>query len=210
VTLVESESVLSQIAEPHLYPELSGLRSRLAALRFYHHFRTDEAAPMREPRVGTRTPVLADDGADLAAANVTIEEISEVDALRAHVGRAFDGATVTVADSNDGRFVVNMTMPGMRRALTARELSDGTLRYLCLLVALLSPRPAPLLVLNEPETSLHPDLLMALVDPIAEAAQRSQLLVLTHAHAFADAIAARTAAARVELTRVAGATTLRD
>lgn len=210
VTLVESESVLSQIAEPHLYPELSGLRARLAGLRFYHHFRTDAEAPMRDPRVGTRTLVLGNDGSDLAAAVETIEEIGEGDVLRGHVARAFDGATLAVETSEDGRFIVTMKMPGMRRPLTARELSDGTLRYLCLLVALLSPRPAPLLVLNEPETSLHPDLLTALVDPIAEAARRSQLLILTHAHAFADAVMGRTAAARVELERIAGATTVRQ
>ena len=42
---------------------------------------------------------------------------------------------------------------------TAGELSDGTLRYLCLLAVLLSPRPPELLALNEPETSIHADLL---------------------------------------------------
>jgi predicted ATPase len=204
--LVESESVLSQIAEPHVYPELSAVRQRLAQLRFYHHFRTDPGALLREPRVGTRTLVLANDGADLGAAIVTIEEVGDGETFHEHVGRAFDGATVRVEDSSDGRFVVAMQMPGMRRALSARELSDGTLRYLCLLAALLSPRPATLLVLNEPETSLHPDLLAALVEPIAEAAEHSQMLVLTHAHAFADAVAARAGASRIELRRASGAT----
>jgi predicted ATPase len=47
MTLAESESVLSQIAEAHVYTELSALRSRLGAMRFYHHFRTDRDAPMR-------------------------------------------------------------------------------------------------------------------------------------------------------------------
>jgi predicted ATPase len=152
--------------------------------------------------------VLANDGADLAAAIVTIEEIGDGDAFHEHVARAFDGAKVHVDSSDDGRFVVTMRMAGMRRSLSSRELSDGTLRYLSLLAALLSPRPAPLLVLNEPETSLHPDLLMALIEPIATTAQRSQMLVLTHAHAFADAIAVRTPASRVELRRVAGATSV--
>jgi predicted ATPase len=159
---------------------------------------------MREPRVGTRTLVLADDGADLAAALVTIEEVGDARALQGHVARAFDGAAVAVEGSE--RFVVTMQMPGMHRPLAARELSDGTLRYLCLLAALLSPRPAPLLVLNEPETSLHPELLAALVEPIVEATAHSQVLVLTHAHPFADAIAARTSALRAELRRVDGAT----
>jgi len=69
----------------------------------------------------------------------------------------------------------------VHRPLEGRELSDGTLRYLCLVAALLSPRPAPLLVLNEPETSLHPDLFAPLAELILDAATRSQLLVTTHA-----------------------------
>jgi predicted ATPase len=48
---------------------------------------------------------------------------------------------------------------GLLRPLKASELSDGTLRYLLLVAALLSPRPPTLMILNEPETSLHPDLL---------------------------------------------------
>jgi predicted ATPase len=137
-----------------------------------------------------------------AAAIVTIEEIGNGVAFHEHVARAFDGAKVAVQESQDGRFIVTMKMAGMRRSLSASELSDGTLRYICLLAALLSPRSAPLLVLNEPETSLHPDLLAALVDPIVATAERS-LFVLTHAHAFADAIVTRTRASRIELRRVA-------
>jgi predicted ATPase len=206
--LVESESVLSQVTAPHLYPELSAVRQRLEALRFYHHFPTDLGARLREAAVGTRTLVLANDGSDLASAIVTLEEAGDEQAFHDHVFRALGGAHVTVEDASNGRLEITMLMPGMRRPLVARELSDGTLRYLCLLTALLSPRPAPLLVLNEPETSLHPDLLAALVDPIVAAAQRSQVLILTHAHKFADDVASRVMASRLELRRQTGATTL--
>ena len=100
-----------------------------------------------------------------------------------------------------------MHVPGVHRPLDGGELSDGTLRYLCLLVAaLLSPRPAPLLVLNEPETSLHPDLFRPLGELILDAATRSQLLVTTHA----EPLVARLSKARdvklVELRRDAAET----
>lgn len=68
----------------------------------------------------------------------------------------------------------------MLRALAASELSDGTLRFLLWTAALLTPRPPPLMVLNEPETSLHPDLLPALARLILEASKRSQLWVVSH------------------------------
>ena len=74
-------------------------------------------------------------------------------------------------------------MPGLNRPMGAGELSDGTLRYLCLMAALLSPRPPPFLALNEPEMSLHPDLLGPLSRLIVEAAKNSQIWVTTHADA---------------------------
>jgi predicted ATPase len=208
MALSESESVLSQIAEPHLYPELSALTRLFSSYRYYHHFRSDQDSPLREPQVGTRTPILAHDGSDLAAAIVTLQEIGDAEAFAGSIERAFPGSKLVVDSTEDGRFVVTLTTPGVGRPLQARELSDGTLRYVCLVTALLSPHPAPVLVLNEPETSLHPDLLSALVDPIVAASERSQVLVLTHGRELADALVDR-GAARLELSRVVGATTIR-
>ena len=74
----------------------------------------------------------------------------------------------------------DLKQPGMLRALTAAELSDGTLRFLLWSAALLTPRPPPLMVLNEPETSLHPDLLPALARLILEASKSSQLWIVSH------------------------------
>lgn len=68
----------------------------------------------------------------------------------------------------------------------ARELSDGTMRYLYLLAALFSPRPPSLIVLNEPESSLHPDLILPLGQMIADAALRSQVVVVTHSDPLAQ------------------------
>jgi predicted ATPase len=74
-----------------------------------------------------------------------------------------------------------MEQQGMLRPLDVAELSDGTLRYLLWIAALLTPRPPALMVLNEPETSLHPDLLSPLARLIAQASERSQVIVVTHA-----------------------------
>jgi predicted ATPase len=90
----------------------------------------------------------------------------------------------------DGRFDLEMEQHGLLRPLKAAELSDGTLRYLLWVAALLTPRPPGLLVLNEPETSLHPDLLPALSRLIAQASERSQVIVVSHAPALVDALQA--------------------
>jgi predicted ATPase len=187
--LEENESVLAQLIEPHRFPVVSRVRQELGAWRFYHHFRTDAEAPIRRPQVGVRTSVLAHDGVDVAAALRTIVEIGDGARLEAHVARAFPGTALDVAYDEHARFWVQMRLPGIQRALEAAELSDGTLRYLCLVAALLSPRPAPLLVLNEPETSLHPDLFAPLGELILDAATRSQVIVTTHAERLVERLA---------------------
>lgn len=183
-SLPSYRSVLAEYAHPHALPELSAVSERLRDWRFYDGFRVDAAAPARQPQVGTRTPVLSDDGADLAAATQTIIEAGLDDLARA-VADAFDGATVAVA-VNDGLFDLQLHQRGMLRPLRAAELSDGTLRFLLWAAALLSPRPPSLMVLNEPETSLHPDLVRPLATLIATAANQTQVVVVTHSRALLE------------------------
>ena len=82
---------------------------------------------------------------------------------------------------DDGRFAIKLHQDGLLRPLSGSELSDGTLRYLLWVAALLTPRPPPLMVLNEPETSLHPDLLPALARLIIKASEKTQIWVVSHA-----------------------------
>lgn len=179
-SLASFDSMMTHCADPRNSPEMLTLREQMRGWRFYDQFRADLEAPARQPQIGTHTPVLANDGADLAAALQTIVEIGDPQALAESVGDAFPGASVSVSH-HDGRFEVEMRQHGLLRPLKAAELSDGTLRYLLWIAALLTPRPPQLLVLNEPETSLHPELLPALGRLVARAAQHSQLLVVSHA-----------------------------
>ena len=178
--LASFDSMMTHCADPRNSPEMLLLREQMRGWRFYDQFRADLEAPSRQPQIGTHTPVLANDGSDLAAALQTILEIGDPAALAESVGDAFPGAAVSVAQ-HDGRFEIEMRQHGLLRPLKAAELSDGTLRYLLWVAALITPRPPRLLVLNEPETSLHPELLPALGRLIARAAQRSQILVVSHA-----------------------------
>lgn len=205
--LLPTESVLSQLREPHLYPELSSLRTEMSRWRFYHHFRTDAESPLRHPQVGVRTPVLAHDGRDLAAALQTINEVGQSQDLHEAIRQAFPGASLEIEhDEDNGMFAVLLRMPGLRRPLRARELSDGTLRYLCLLAALLSPHPPSLLALNEPETSLHPDLLEPLAKQLVNAGKHSQLWVVTHSQRLAELVEKFSGEAPISLELTGGET----
>jgi predicted ATPase len=199
-------SVLSEVGDAEAAPEVLALRDLLRSWRFYDHVRTDADAPARQSHVGTRTPVLDASGADLAAALQTIRELGVAAELDAAIDRAFPGSHIEV-DVTAGRFALALRQPGMLRPLAAAELSDGTLRYLLWIAALLSPRPAPLLVLNEPETSLHPALLEPLGELIAAASIRSQLIVVSHSAPLIAALAAEGALVH-ELAKSDGETML--
>jgi len=185
--LATFDTMMTHCADPRNTPEVLVLREEMRGWRFYDHFRTDATAPARLPQIGTHTPVLGHDGADLAAALQTIREIGASEDLDAAVHDAFPGARVSVGYGN-GWFEIEMQQHGLLRPLKAAELSDGTLRYLLWVAALLTPRPPGLLVLNEPETSLHPDLLPALGRLISQTSQRSQVVVVSHAPGLIDAL----------------------
>ncbi len=171
------DSMMTHVADPKAAPELLALRERMRAWRFYDHFRTDRGAPARQSRIGTRTFALAGDGADLAAALQTIREIGDEGALNAAVDDAFPGSSIEITDT-EGLFQLSMRQSGLLRSLRATELSDGS--DLLLVAALLTPRPPALAVLNEPETSLHPDLIEPLGRLILGVAERCQIIVVTH------------------------------
>jgi predicted ATPase len=187
--LAAFDSMMTHCSDPRDALELLLLRERMRDWRFYDHLRTDRDAPARRPQVGTYTPVLGHDGADLAAAVQTIREIGSDGELRQAIADAFPGGGIEIVNT-DGYFELQMKQHGLLRPLKAAELSDGTLRYLLLVAALLSPRPPSLMILNEPETSLHPDLLPPLARLIAQAAKRSQIVVVSHAVALVSALAA--------------------
>ena len=208
-TLEPGETALSQLRDAALCPELAAVRAAVTGWRFYHDFPAHADAPARRPHVATFTPVLAEDAADLPAALATIRAVGDWGRLTGALAAAFPDAEILLEREREHWLAAAMGVPGLNRPLTAGEFSDGTLRFLCLAAALLSPRPAPLVVLNEPETSLHPALLPALAELIAAASAESQVWVTTHAAALADDAAAAAGVVPVVIDRRDGATVLR-
>ncbi|HUB29290.1 MAG TPA: AAA family ATPase [Terracidiphilus sp.] len=202
-----TDSMLASIADPERAPEMIAVREAIRGWRFYEGFRTDQDAPVRVPQVGTFTPVLSDEGTDLAAALETIRLFGDRAALDRTVDDAFPGSRVEIEVENS-RFVVQLRQHGLLRSLSVAELSDGTLRFLLWTAALLTPRPPELMVLNEPETSLHPDLLPAMARLIAFAASRTQVVVVSHSPPLIEALAKNENCRRLHLEKSFGETTL--
>jgi hypothetical protein len=95
--LASFDSMMTHAANPEDMLELLVMRERMKSWRFYDHFRTDADAPARRPQIGTRTPVLAADGHDLASAMQTIHEIGDSEQLAVSIDDAFPGSEISVS-----------------------------------------------------------------------------------------------------------------
>ncbi|CAN7158648.1 AAA family ATPase [Phenylobacterium sp. LjRoot225] len=191
IDLLHSETALSGLQDPSRYPVLDLVRRTLLAWRFYHDLRTDPDSPMRKPCVAVAAPTLASDGANLAAVFATLATIRQdtVD-LDRMIDRAFPG--VRLDELEAGRDIsFSLSFPEFpHRVFEPSEISDGTLRFLGLAGALMAYRLPPFIALNEPESSLHPDLMQPLAEMVRMAAKRTQVWLVTHSERLAKAIEA--------------------
>jgi predicted ATPase len=207
--LSPADSMLATIADPQRAPEMLAVREFIRGWRFYDGFRTDMASPIRIPQIGTRTPVLNNDGTDLPAALETIREIGDNEALARTIEDAFPGSSLSI-EVQAGRFELKLQQHGLLRPLSTAELSDGTLRFLLWTAALLTPRPPGLMVLNEPETSLHPDLLPPLARLIAAASGHTQIIVVSHAQPLIESLQQVAGCRHLNLEKSFGETVLSE
>ena len=205
-SLASSQSLLSQLTDGLRFPELVNLRQRILSMRLYQEFRCDALAPVRSIQIGYRTPILADDGGNLASAIATILEQGNAEAFNASIENAFPGGKISVDRDERGAFHLSLHQHGLLRGLSVAELSDGTLRFLCLLSALHSTSNTMLMAFNEPEASLHPDLIRPLARQLTLTSKSTQILVMTHSQALANALEDFSESATLVLERSFGAT----
>jgi len=205
--LMASETALGSLDDPGRFPDLYALKRTMLDWRFYHEMRTDLEAPLRRPCLAVASPTLASDGSNLAAVLATLVHIREdtVDLDRA-IEDAFPGATLEVPVPGRTASFGLRYAEHARRVFEAAELSDGTLRYIALVGALLAYRLPAFVALNEPETSIHPDLLEPLARLIARASERTQIWLVTHSERLASALSAYADAAPLTVIKRDGET----
>jgi predicted ATPase len=182
------QSILSQRKDPDQYPEITYLGTQFERIRIYREWSFGRYTPPRQPqKADQRNDFLTEDCLNLGLVlnrfrrmpDVKQRVLEKLDQLYPEI-EDFDviveGGTVQVF-LHEGRF-----------AIPATRLSDGTLRYLCLLAILCHPEPPPLVCIEEPELGLHPDAVPAIADLLKEAAQKTQLIVTTHSDSLVDAL----------------------
>jgi predicted ATPase len=189
--VANNSSILAARWDPETYPELTYLSERYSQIRIYRGWVFGRDSPLRKPQpADARTDRLEEDFSNLGLFLNRFQRNPRAKRrLLAHLSDLYEGLDdfgVTVVGGTVQVFFTegDFTIPSTR-------LSDGTLRYLCLLAILCDPEPPPLICLEEPELGLHPDVLPKLADLLVEASSRTQLIVTTHSDILVDALTER-------------------
>lgn len=206
--VLPSETALAGFSDGKQCPEIDLIRNAMLGWRFYHDFRTDPASPIRKPCLAITTPSLSADGSDLAAAMATLYTIREdASDIQEAIQDAFPGAELRAWEES-GLCEFDLQLADMPRPFRAHELSDGTLKYICLLAVFMGYRLPPFIALNEPETSLHPSLLAPLARLIAKASRRADIWIVTHSEHLMDALRSESSVPLRRVIKPKGATTI--
>ena len=189
-TFNTDQSILFQIKDPVLYPELNYLSTTLPRIRIYTEWSKGRYAAFRQPQ-DTDLPgdFLSEDFANLPLV-VNYLDSHEPDAMvdiMETFGRFYEGIESIKTSVQAHTIQLFLKEKGFA-SIPATRLSDGTLNFLCLCVLLLHPKPPPLIILDEPELGLHPDIITLLGEMLIKASERTQLIVTTHSVGLIDAI----------------------
>ena len=183
-------SALAQIKDANRYPELTAWGQSLARISLHRqwHFGIDN--PVRHlQRTDLPNGKLMEDCSNLGLVlNRLAQDFDVKQRLVAALRDLYEDVVdfhVSVEFSTVQVFLVEC---GGKVTLPATRLSDGTIRYLCLLAILCHPDPPPLVCIEEPELGLHPDLIGRLANLLREASERCQLIVTTHSDGLVDAL----------------------
>jgi len=178
----EQESALSQVQ--NMYQEPEKFRRGLASSTHYHVLDVSPRAPVRLPQQMRDAKLPGHDGEDLVACLYWMREADpeRFETIEDTLHAAFPGfERLNFPPVASGLIAMTWKEKNLKHPFFMHQLSEGTLRFLWLVTLLYSPGLTEITMLDEPEVSLHPELLSILADCLREASTRTQLVVATHA-----------------------------
>jgi len=179
-------SVLSQVRDPERYPTLAYLSEIYRKFRLYREWTFGRYTPPRQAqKADLPNDYLLESCNNLSLVLNSLRPLAEHDIIKElnYLYPEIEGFYEQI----DGGWVQLYLKEGSFN-IPATRLSDGTLRYLCLLAILCHPTPPPLVCIEEPELGLHPDVLPNLANLMMSASERCQLIVTTHSEILVDAL----------------------
>jgi len=177
--LAADQSILSQRKDPDLYPELTYLGDQYSKIKLYREWNLGRYSPPRMPQK-TDLPegFLLEDASNLGLVINDMEHTPGLRKLLVEKLRLFNESIDDITTKiHGGTAQIYLHEEGLTQPIPATRLSDGTLRYLCLLSILCHPSPPPLVCIEEPELGLHPDILPIISKMLHEASEHMQLIV---------------------------------
>ena len=188
-TVYPEQSILSQRDDPDLYPELGWLQKQYRRIGLYRNWQFGPDAGLRQsPLANEPSTFLTERGENLALVLSRMRGDSR-QAFVKSLQQLYDGIEDFQVEVGGGRADLFVVERGAgTRYIPASRLSDGTLRYMALAAILLDPEPPPLVVIEEPELGLHPDVILEIGELLIKASQRTQLVVTTHSTGLIDAL----------------------
>lgn len=187
-TVDTGASILSQRRDPDQYPEITALGDALRNIRIYRDWGFGRyTAPRLPQKTDLPTEFLEPDGSNLGLVLNSLRRDPNVKVhILAMLQILYDG--IEDFDVQVEGNTIQVFLQERRFIVPATRLSDGTLRFLCLLTILSHPRPPPLICIEEPELGLHPDILGTVADLLRQASERCQVIVTTHSDVLVDAM----------------------
>lgn len=184
------QSVLSQLKDPKRYPEIAYLGREYRQIRLYVDSDLGRHSPPRLPQPADLPgDFLLEDASNLGMVLNDLDQRSTgLKAIEDQLRRFYEPVERISTKVRGGTVQLYLHERGLGQPVSALRLSDGFLRYLCLLTILLHPSPPPLVCIEEPELGLHPDVLPTMGELLIEASQRTQLIVTTHSDLLVSAL----------------------
>lgn len=182
------QSILAQRKDPEHYPELTYLGEVLGKMRIYREWSFGRYSAPRIPQsADLPNDFLAEDGSNLG---LVLSRLKREPRIKKQLLEAlmelYEGITDFEVIIEGG--TIQTFLEEEEITVPATRLSDGTLRYLCLLAVLHHPKPPPLICIEEPELGMHPDILPGIAALLRAASERCQIVVTTHSDVLVDAL----------------------
>ena len=188
-SLVPDESVLSQRKDPDLYPELTWVGQQFSRIQSFREWRFGRYFELRQPQpADLPSDSLMADSRNLGLVLNEIEHSGGSQNFNKILRRFLPRYDRFSTRIQGGTVQFYLHEKGLRSPVPATRLSDGTIRFMALLALLLSPSLPPLICIEEPELGLHPDAVSLLAEVLADAAERTQLIVATHSETLVSAL----------------------
>lgn len=187
--LKPDQSVLSQRKDPDLYPELTYLSNQFSQIRLYREWNLGRYTPPRMPqKLDLPEDFLLEDCSNLGLILNDLQHRIGSRKIVENLQKFYEPVTDITIKIAGGTVQIFLHERGLNQPIPATRLSDGTLRYLCLLMILLHPTPPPLICIEEPELGLHPDIVPTIAQLLIDASQKTQLIVTTHSDDLISAL----------------------